>query len=296
MGFLYFPNQTFLFLVFSVHRLNYTIIDHFRDVIAYKQNFFIITMTKFSGSKTGIHGQTEDMWPLPSQGTCSQCRFLLQNPFQVNRRQLFQKVFTFSHDYIINTLHGSFVFSMEALSSSMSFHIVPLVYTRAPNSQWNTFHWESHMKLFQIGCTTKMSPKFSLQLSLFNLSSICLDYCQSLLTGCCPSPSSPTRLPNSMLFPSLDLGSFLSHSPHISAEQANALYHFTFCSSSSAFFLCPKERALRFEITYLNTLNAVSARAVFLAWHPCISLQQTNSSFRVLLLLKCTLIFPEKDF
>lgn len=135
---------------------------------------------------------------------------------------------------------------MEALSSSMSFHIVPLVYTRAPNGQWNTFHWESHMKLlFQISCTTKMSLKFSLQLSWFSPSSYLLG-CQSLLTGCCHSPFSPTQLPNSMLLLSLYLGSFLSHSPHTSAELANALHHLTFCSSSSAFFLCPKERALRF--------------------------------------------------
>lgn len=69
MGFHDFPNQSIKFLVFSVHRLNYTIICNFRDVITYKQNFPIIIMTKFSRSKIGNHGQTEDIWPLPSQGT-----------------------------------------------------------------------------------------------------------------------------------------------------------------------------------------------------------------------------------
>lgn len=118
-GFLYFPNQAIQFLVFSVHRLNYTVTDHFRGVIAYKQNFSIITVTKFSRSKIGIRGQTEDMWPLPSQGTCSRYRFLLQNPFQVIPESLY--LFTWLN-YTINTLHGSFLSSVEALSSPSSLY------------------------------------------------------------------------------------------------------------------------------------------------------------------------------
>lgn len=136
---------------------------------------------------------------------------------------------------------------MEALSNSMRFHTVTLVYSRAPNIQWNTFHWKCHTKvLFQISFTTEMSLKFSLQISQFNPIIIFTwtnAKVSTLATALAHSPL-PGFVTACYSYPSILAQFFAPQPTHLNGAGQRPLSPYLLHFIISPFF-CPKERALR---------------------------------------------------
>lgn len=161
-------------------------------------------------------------------------------------------------------------FSRDALNNSMNFHAVIFVYTRAPNIQWNTSLWESHMKLlFQVSYHWNGSQVFTTTVTLQVLITFAWSDNQASSLAAAPahSPSlGSQRACHSP--PSISAQLLVPQSTHLSMAGQAPLSHLTFCGLLQHLFF-----ALTFLTIYLNTLNScvssfcAFAYAVFIPLH-----------------------------